>query len=114
MSELRSRRLRRLRIRRVGSRVAAFRSGSMAARRVASVTLTAAVSAVRVGRLTLCVGALLAAAHTFAATSRAHPASAPTQAPADVAPIGTQPFTNRRNPPSYRKLSDAEFARYDL
>ena len=28
--------------------------------------------------------------------------------------VGTQPFTNHRNPPPYRKLSDAEFARYDL
>ena len=34
--------------------------------------------------------------------------------PADATPIGTQPFTDHRNPPSYRKLSDAEFARYDL
>jgi CxxC motif-containing protein (DUF1111 family) len=30
------------------------------------------------------------------------------------APISNQPFPDRRNPPSYRKLSDAEFARYDL
>lgn len=30
------------------------------------------------------------------------------------APIGTQPFTNHRDPPPYRKLSDAELARYDL
>jgi CxxC motif-containing protein (DUF1111 family) len=29
-------------------------------------------------------------------------------------PIGRQPFTDHRNPPPYRKLSDAEFARYDL
>jgi CxxC motif-containing protein (DUF1111 family) len=55
----------------------------------------------------------------IAATSRAPHASAPIPAPPDAAPpdaapIGTQPFTNRRNPPSYRKLSDAEFARYDL
>ena len=28
--------------------------------------------------------------------------------------VGTQPFTNHRNPPPYRKLTDAEFARYDL
>ena len=33
---------------------------------------------------------------------------------AHSAPIDSQPFTDRRNPPSYRKLSDAEFARYDL
>lgn len=29
-------------------------------------------------------------------------------------PLGTEVFTDRRNPPSYRKLSDAEFARSDL
>jgi CxxC motif-containing protein (DUF1111 family) len=29
-------------------------------------------------------------------------------------PIGSQAFTNYRNPPPYRKLSEAEFARYDL
>jgi CxxC motif-containing protein (DUF1111 family) len=99
MSELHSRRLRRLRIRREGSRV----------------------TALRVGRLTLCLGALSATAPAFAVThddiapmGRGFQSSAPTQAPADTAPIGTQPFTNRRNPPSYRKLSDAEFARYDL
>jgi CxxC motif-containing protein (DUF1111 family) len=99
MSELRSRRPRRPRIRREGSRVAAVRSGLVA----------------------LYLGATCATAPTLAvthddigATSRAPQASAPTQAPADVAPIGSQPFTNRRNPPSYRKLSDAEFARYDL
>jgi CxxC motif-containing protein (DUF1111 family) len=99
MSELRSRRLRRLRIRSEGSRV----------------------TALRVGRLTLCLGALSATAPAFAVThddiapmSRGPQASAPTQTPADTAPTGTQPFTNRRNPPSYRKLSDAEFARYDL
>jgi len=28
--------------------------------------------------------------------------------------IGTRPFVDHRNPPPYRKLSDAEFARYDL
>jgi len=38
----------------------------------------------------------------------------PAAPPADTTPIGTQPFTDHRNPPSYRKLSDAEFARYDL
>jgi len=40
--------------------------------------------------------------------------STATAPPADATPIGTQPFTDHRNPPSYRKLSDAEFARYDL
>ena len=35
-------------------------------------------------------------------------------AAASAAPIGTQPFTNHRNPPPYRQLSEAEFARYDL
>jgi CxxC motif-containing protein (DUF1111 family) len=78
MSELRSRRLRRLRIRREGSRVAAVRSGLIA----------------------LCLGATWVTAPTFAVTHDAL--------------VGTQPFTNRRNPPSYRKLSDSEFARYDL
>jgi CxxC motif-containing protein (DUF1111 family) len=72
----------------------------------------------------LCLGAVSAIAPALAAThddSAAMsqplppPASAPAEAPAGTAPpIGTQPFTNRRNPPSYRKLSDAEFARYDL
>jgi CxxC motif-containing protein (DUF1111 family) len=33
---------------------------------------------------------------------------------ASEAPIGTQPFTDHRNPPSYRKLSESELARYDL
>ena len=31
-----------------------------------------------------------------------------------AAPLDPQPFTDRRNPPSYRKLSAAEFARYDM
>jgi CxxC motif-containing protein (DUF1111 family) len=35
-------------------------------------------------------------------------------AQADVPVIGTQVFKDFRNPPSYRKLSDTEFARYDL
>ena len=72
----------------------------------------------------LCASALLSARQhpnfavshdDIAAASRApqEPVRQP-QVPADMAPIGTQPFTNRRNPPSYRKLSDAEFARYDL
>ncbi|MDB6013047.1 MAG: hypothetical protein JWL65_5297 [Gammaproteobacteria bacterium] len=129
MSELRSRRLRplrRRRIRREGSRVAAgrVRSGltDPSALPAASSALTTALSALRVGRLTLCLAALLATAPAFAVThddiaamSHTPQAIAPTQAPpADSAPIGTQPFTNRRNPPSYRTLSDAEFARYDL
>ena len=79
------------------------------------------MAAVGSGLVALCLGVLSATAPAFAvthddiaATSRPPSASAPTQSPADAAPIGTQPFTNRRNPPSYRKLSDAEFARYDL
>ena len=36
-----------------------------------------------------------------------------TSAPAPD-PIGIQPLTNHRNPPPYRKLSDAEAARYDF
>jgi CxxC motif-containing protein (DUF1111 family) len=35
-------------------------------------------------------------------------------AAAGEAPIGTQPFTDHRNPPPYRRLSEAELARYDL
>ena len=31
-----------------------------------------------------------------------------------AATLGPQPFTDRRNPPPYRKLSEAESARYDL
>lgn len=46
--------------------------------------------------------------------SRPSTPSTPAAPPADTTPIGTQPFTDHRNPPSYRKLSDAEFARYDL
>ena len=46
---------------------------------------------------------VLFAAATLAAAAR----EAPT-------PIGTQPFADHRNPPSYRKLSDAESARYEL
>jgi CxxC motif-containing protein (DUF1111 family) len=38
----------------------------------------------------------------------------PSSALSDLATVGSQLFTDRRNPPSYRKLSDAEFARYDL
>jgi CxxC motif-containing protein (DUF1111 family) len=49
-----------------------------------------------------------------AAISHPSTTSAPAATPADAMPIGTQPFTDHRNPPSYRKLSDAEFARYDL
>ena len=33
---------------------------------------------------------------------------------ATAAPLDPQPFTDRRNPPTYRKLSAAEFARYDM
>ena len=35
-------------------------------------------------------------------------------AAAGEATIGTQPFTDHRNPPPYRKLSETELARYDL
>jgi CxxC motif-containing protein (DUF1111 family) len=60
------------------------------------------VAAVRSGLVALYLAGTWATAPTFAVIHD------------DVAPIGAQPFTNRRNPPSYRKLSDAEFARYDL
>ena len=36
------------------------------------------------------------------------------QASGDTGLIAPRPFTDRRNPPAYRKLTDAEFARYDL
>ena len=49
-----------------------------------------------------------------AAISRPTATSAPTTVPADATPIGSQPFIDHRNPPPFRKLSDAEFARYDL
>jgi CxxC motif-containing protein (DUF1111 family) len=69
----------------------------------------------------LCLGAIsvsapaLAVSHDdSAAISHPSTTSAPAAPPADATPIGTQPFTDHRNPPSYRKLSDAEFARYDL
>jgi CxxC motif-containing protein (DUF1111 family) len=71
------------------------------------------------------LGAILMTSPSFAVThddnasiSRPSTGSAPAISPADTTPvgtpIGTQPFTDRRNPPSYRKLSDAECARYDL
>jgi CxxC motif-containing protein (DUF1111 family) len=69
----------------------------------------------------LCLGAIsvsapaLAVSHDdSAAISHPSTTSASAATPADAMPIGTQPFTDHRNPPSYRKLSDAEFARYDL
>jgi CxxC motif-containing protein (DUF1111 family) len=49
-----------------------------------------------------------------ASTSRPSTGGAPAPPASDEKPIGAQPFTDRRNPPTYRKLSDAEFARYDL
>ena len=42
------------------------------------------------------------------------PAEAVSSFALDSGPVGSQPFTDHRNPPSYRKLSDAEFARYDF
>ena len=70
---------------------------------------------------TLCLAAASATSPTFAvshddsaAISRPSTTSAVAAPPADAAPIGTQTFTDHRNPPPYRKLSDAEFARYDL
>jgi CxxC motif-containing protein (DUF1111 family) len=75
---------------------------------------------VRPGTLALCLVAASPTSPTFAvshddsaAISRPSTTSAAAQ-PADAAPIGTQPFADHRNPPPYRKLSDAEFARYDL
>jgi hypothetical protein len=42
------------------------------------------------------------------------PAEAVSSFTLDSGPVAPQPFTDHRNPPSYRKLSDAEFARYDF
>jgi CxxC motif-containing protein (DUF1111 family) len=48
------------------------------------------------------------------AISQPAPANVTAATQHDTATISSQPFTNRREPPSYRKLSDAESARYDL
>jgi len=73
------------------------------------------------GRAALCLVAASAASPTFsvshddsAAIGRPSTTTAPGTLPADGVPTGAQPFTDHRNPPPYRKLSDAEFARYDL
>jgi CxxC motif-containing protein (DUF1111 family) len=75
----------------------------------------------RAGAIVLSLGAASVTAPAFGvihddSTSISRPSTTSTAAalPADATPIGTQPFTDHRNPPSYRKLSDAEFARYDL
>jgi CxxC motif-containing protein (DUF1111 family) len=67
----------------------------------------------------LCLGAISVSAPALAVShddsaAISHPSSAAAAPLADAIPIGTQPFTDHRNPPPYRKLSDAEFARYDL
>jgi CxxC motif-containing protein (DUF1111 family) len=69
----------------------------------------------------LCLGAISVSAPALAVShddsaAISHPSTTTAAAapPTDAVPIGTQPFTDHRNPPSYRKLSDAEFARYDL
>jgi CxxC motif-containing protein (DUF1111 family) len=82
---------------------------------------SAATIALRSATLALFLGTVSVSAPSFAvahddsaAINRPSVTSAPTTLPADATPIGSQPFTDHRNPPSYRKLTDAEFARYDL
>jgi CxxC motif-containing protein (DUF1111 family) len=126
MYALRLLRRRRLRIKyEVGS--AARHTGLFAreiralAHRLVSITRCSGCFPLRPGALALCLVAASAASRTFAvshddstAISRPSTTNVPTAPPADAAPIGTQPFSDHRNPPPYRKLSDAEFARYDL
>jgi CxxC motif-containing protein (DUF1111 family) len=92
-----------------------------AARRGASISPCLRAVSVTAPALALFLGTVSVSAPSFAMThddsaaiSRPSVTSAPTTLPADATPIGTQPFTDHRNPPSYRKLTDAEFARYDL
>jgi CxxC motif-containing protein (DUF1111 family) len=85
-----------------------------AARRAAAITLRAATFALFLGTMSVSAPSFAVTHDDSAAISRPSVTSAPTSLPADATPIGTQPFTDHRNPPSYRKLSDAEFARYDL
>jgi CxxC motif-containing protein (DUF1111 family) len=100
-------------------RLAALRLGAL--RLLAAATRCPDALTLRKVALALCLSAISATSPSFAlihddsaSISRATTASAPAAPPAVDAPIGTQPFTDRRNPPSYRKLNDAEFARYDL
>ncbi len=99
---------------------AVMRRAGFGALRPAATTLCGSSFGFRMETFALCIGALamsptLAVTHDDgAAISRPSTATAPAMPPADKVPIGTQPFADHRNPPSYRKLSDAEFARYDL
>ena len=111
---------RRLRIKREGKSAARrklrkFQAGLAALRELATTRYA------NPGALALCLVAASAMSPTFglshddsAAISRPSTTTGPAALPADAPPIGTQPFTDHRNPPPYRKLSDAEFARYDL
>jgi CxxC motif-containing protein (DUF1111 family) len=133
MFALRLLRRRRLRIKRDVRQHAARRGGlpafrvglASSVRMLVSAFVTAARRAgaimLRAATFALCLGAMSASAPSFAVThddsaaiSRPSATSATADAPADAPPVGTQPFTDHRNPPSYRELTDAEFARYDL
>jgi CxxC motif-containing protein (DUF1111 family) len=106
------------RVRYGGSHLAARRGGSLSPR-VGLIALRIAVCAI-----TMAVTApTFAVIHDDSAATPAAPStlSAPPALPAppvrgvaDAVPIGAKVFTNRRDPPPYRKLSDAEFERYDL
>ena len=86
------------------------------------------VTALCINALVLCAGTMalaapgIAAVHDdgvpISAVAPADTAATSAGAPANVQPnatlVGTQVFNDRRNPPSYRKLSEGEFARYDL
>jgi len=96
-------------------------AGPDASSRLAAIPRYAGLFSLRALMLALCLGALAATSPSFAvihddSASISHPSTpnSPAAPPADATPLGTQPFTDRRNPPPYRKLSDAEFARYDL
>ena len=83
-------------------------------RRAAAITLHVATFALFLGTVSVTTPVLAVIHDDSASISRPSVTSAPTDLPADGTPLGTQPFTDHRNPPPYRKLSEAEFARYDL
>ena len=60
------------------------------------------------------VGTALTAGLVVGLVASATASAGPLSVALDTGPIGSQPFADHRNPPSYRKLSDAEFARYDF
>jgi CxxC motif-containing protein (DUF1111 family) len=83
-------------------------------RRAGGITVRAATLALLLSTVSVSAPSFAVSNDNSAAIGPPSTTSAPTDLLADPTPIGTQPFTNRREPPSFRKLSDAEFARYDL